>query len=251
MKSIHTIKFMGIMFLFLFSLENATAQAPGYLGKKFIIGTEATFTYSRLNDWFAGTTNRNIHYRDPNPPSTPVFIFKFGVLPEFVLSRRLSLVGIYHFSSSLIETSGFRPTGNPFGQVVPNAPTRMTTNSFGGAIRLYSKNTLAPLGPYHQFAFEAPISSLKTDGIFEEGTAPEVTTATDFFLSYTLGKQTPLNDHLLLHFNGCLYIPLSTYYRGNGSGSAITENNWAESNADHAITKIYGFSVAIGISFLP
>jgi len=251
-----------IVFVFLiFSSLKISAQAPGYMGKRLLIGLEAPLIagYDRKSDDFSYKEIKSDGSSEyvRHEYSQLYFRIKPSLTIEYVLNRKSSFQLFGQYSSSKVDVYSFSDTVNSNRVTFyPSSRVKANTTSFGLRYKLFKKSGLNPVGRYVMFGIEYASTKFKVeDEQFSSGSYHEVVyrapigdKASTIIPTFGFGTQQPVGQDLILNFGMNFGIPFSTF---KDFSSNPKSEDWAESNIPNNNWKSSLVNLVIGIAFLP
>ena len=272
----HFLTAASIFILFFSTGFNATAQAPGYLGKRFLIGIEAPMIGGydlRKNNFEYMVENSKGSYRLENKDFFPLYFkIKPTINVEFVLNRKTSIQAFGRFFSSKIDITPFYDTvGTENQKFYPIDRAKAKTVSFGLKYKIFTGDGLSPVGKYISFGAEYASNSFefKDDHFINDhgyeaiSREPQSTNSRTLVFTFGFGTQYPVGKNLIFNLGGELGLPLSVFGGLDflnywGDPEAIFEDpdtptsvEWAKLNSKNNFFRSYLFNITVGLSLLP
>lgn len=215
------MKFKQLIFLFLiFSLSHLHAQAPGYLGKRFMLKADLGLTPSLIGPTAA---NKGLSIVYGNAKTAFALSYRMGVEASYVVSRKTSIgFEANYFKTGATSTAYTRSTAILSGPSnVDNHSlfynlTSVTTDVSIKSFKL-SKGSIAPLGTYFAYHLSrsfisGEILDRKTEYSRQTTTIRSIDINKNYaFSSFGLewGVNTMLTDHVLFDFSSRFNFPLN------------------------------------------
>lgn len=266
----------GISLLLIGTGINVQAQAPGYLGKRFLIGIElpmvAGIDIKRDNfSYLEEDKNGNF-----SKVSKDYFFLYYKVKPtvnlEYVLNRKSSIQVFGRFFSSKIDISPFYDTvGTEIQQFYPIDRAKAKTTSFGLKYKIFTGDGLSPVGKYISFGAEYASNKFEFQDkhfINNEGyqliyREPQSTVSRTLVLTFGFGSQYPLGKSLIFNVGGELGLPLSIFsnydflyaldpsYLFDPDSETPPSEEWAKPNSKNNFFRSYIFNITVGLALIP
>ena len=239
-------------------------QAPGFMGKRFLIGFEAPMIagfdfFDRSNDYtYYEVTSKN----ELKPIDHDYSKFYYKVKPtlslEYVFNRKSSVQVFGRFFKSKNDiTNYYTEIAGSTYNFYPKGRVAIQSNSFGLKYKLIRGSGINPVGKYYTFGLERVFSkylldddhfAAKTDFnevIFQN---PAVTKTSTWAFTFGFGSQQPLSKNLLFIFGAEIGMPFSWFTKISGSG---IDTDWAENNRKTNYSRSYLFNINIGLALMP
>jgi hypothetical protein len=238
------------------------AQAPGYMGKRFLVGIEvpmvAGLDFSKENfDYRTYNADGTYDYLSGATYSELFIRYKPSVTLEFVLNRKSSLQVFAQYSSAKTDIGDFTEESNGnLNTFYPSGRVPANTIAYGLRYKKFKKSGLNPVGKYFSFGLEyATTTFVVEEGIFTSynfngviTSIPSNLTASTFIPTFGFGTQTPMGSNLLFNLGLNFGLPFSQFTSKNDLPSS---DEWAESNIRNNNWKSSLVNIVIGLSFLP
>ena len=251
---------LGIQFLI---SHPASAQAPGFLGKRLIIGIEAPMIAGydlRKSDfqYYTLTDNGNLNEIELDY-SDFYFRIKPTVYLEYVLNRKTSLQAFGRFFSAKVDITPFSNYVN-FNEVTfyPTDRAKSQTTSFGLKYKVFRKESLSPVGKYMSFGLEYATTKFEflddqftgyTDNNTVVYSVPSVAESSTIIPTIGWGSQRPFGNLFLFSFGMELGIPFSIIDFSDTYNPSSDE--WANQNSKNNFWRSYAFNITFGLALIP
>ncbi len=188
-----------------FSAVVLSGQVPGYMGKKLSVGVNAS-TFFHFTEYSEGLTEML---------TSPSFSYKSELALTYTVGRRTSLGGSFYLGNQKFLTPG----GG--GLLIDHYRGEYTTKEdyikcrlmiFEFNLKIFRRNFLAPIGPYHQMGIGvvkyravSPGDTLQLYTVGSHSSIPDVTVETDdryscAKLSYHIGYAAPIFKNCFFNF---------------------------------------------------
>jgi hypothetical protein len=237
-------------------LETISAQVPGFRGKRFTAGYNASSFF-----YFA---NFHSDYGISGALESTRFSYKTEVYANYTLSRKTSLGFSYYHGN---QKNYFRPqVVDAYEVTTSDEYVLCKFNMFEIHLQVFRNNFVAPVGLYHQFGIGIvkynlgnPGDSVGLDGLHTNGGYYHLTTLmgpadpfTCFKLSYHVGKTNPIGN--LFYINTAIGV---NFYTGGDYSGLLSENRQLHSMSNYlAVNFSKGmrthnfFEIKIGLGWL-
>jgi hypothetical protein len=247
------------VFCQLFSLA-AFSQAPGYLGKNFSAGLEATFS-PQLEYYLT-----DIHYKRKVG-------FRPGITVDYVISRNKSVgLGLYQinrmfdFSENVTYDVSFYQ-GNQYQGLsfYSHANGTIKSFAFSANMKFFSNTHLAPLGWYSKFEltyFRSKVS-YDTTAVLDKGffsyqgvqVAPKYAMKdayNNLAVGFAYGWQGLFMDQIILNLAGQIgwLLTNSKDTFSVWDSKYLTESNYLQSRVGEGLNLQYMLGIQVGVSYL-
>lgn len=253
----------------LFSIPlNLISQVPGYLGKRFMIGVEAsTFANPGLfqdkKPYYTAGSNGRIRSVD-DKYSTFNFRIKPTLYAEYIFNRRTSLQAFVKYYGKSIDAETYRDTIHEYGEATlldfyPTERIKMNAFSFGGKFKFFGRNHINPVGGYWSVGMEYTLQTLaysddnfiafsrSKGGIFNRN--PYAKKSSNLIITTGFGKQYAISHKLLMNLGLEFGIPLTNYW-------SIDKNSqdpkaYPDRTTANEIVGAYLLNINIGLALFP
>ncbi|UTW65045.1 hypothetical protein KFE94_10165 [bacterium SCSIO 12643] len=253
----------------LFSITlHVNAQAPGFLGKRFMIGLEAsTFAnpglFQEKEPYYTISSSGNIQ-TDYDKYSTFNFRIKPSLNIEYVLNRKTSIQAFVKYYSKAVDAEIYRDTIHEYGEAVfvdfyPTERIKMNAISFGGKFKFFGRDHINPVGSYWSVGMEYVLQTLaysdqnfqayasSKGGVFSRN--PYASKSSNLIFTTGFGKQYAVSHKLLMNLGLELGVPLTNYW-------SIDKNSqdpkaYPDRTTANDILGAYILNINIGLSLIP
>ncbi len=241
---------------------NILAQAPGFLGKKFLIGFEAPMIVTGIS--ISGETeDYNYYTTDESGDLVPInrdysnlaYKVKPTLLVEYVLDRRSSLQIFGRFFGSNTNVEGFySDSATVYNYYHPSDRAKTRTIAAGIKYKKFLSGGLNPVGKYLGYGLEYASSKFNIEETpfyaygFTKPLYPKISRTNTIVPTFSIGSQTPVTDDLLVNFGIEFGLPLVMTSK---TPELITADTWAKENSKLNFRYSYLLNITIGVLFLP
>lgn len=197
-------KMISLVCVALTSALLVSAQVPGYMGKKLSVGVNAS-TFFHFTEYSEGLTEMLM---------SPRFSYKSELALTYTVARRVSIGGSFYYGSQKYETPGgggflINHYGGTYTTKDDYIRCRLMIFEFN--TKIFRRNFLAPIGPYHQIGVGVVSYGASSPGdtleLYVDGQPgrPVAVVETDeryscFKLSYHIGYAAPVFKNCFFNF---------------------------------------------------
>lgn len=246
-------KLIVLLFVVFFGAGTVKAgYVPGYMGKRFSVGANASSFF--FFDDFSGVSDMIFSTR---------FSYKSEFAVNYTVARKVSLGASFYYGNQRYlvgERQYYDVRGDYYYVTLKEDYLRCKLMIYEMNIKIYQKNFIAPIGPYHQFAIGAVKYNATAPGdslvLIEPGRSSSVVEVIDLKkdpyscvkLSYHIGYAAPV-------FSSC-YLNLAigvNFFRGGDSAKVrdeLTDNTFVTGIANKHLRRHNFFEVKIGFGWL-
>jgi hypothetical protein len=249
--------------IFVLALGKMSAQVPGYMGKRLMLG------YS--NNFFVTASGPTARTNEAGFNTTHCFNLEYTIKNRTNLCASFQMFNTGTMLNKNIEVSGYDPASQEYLNYtymyspVGDEPIFVSTKTFGIGFKFFPTGSLAPLGKYKKlellllfsdvsYSNNSFIINENYQGTYSRGTigAGEYTFKT-FALAYTLGRQRVLFDRIVLDYGiQFALLPAGFFATLNGdedfySNSTIESNFRSVTNARLFRYNIFNFHLGLGL----
>lgn len=247
---------------------NLNAQAPGFLGKRFMIGVEAsTFAnpglFQEKMPYYTLSSNGNIQ-TDYDKYSTFNFRIKPSVNIEYVFNRKTSLQAFVKYYSKSVDAETYRDTIHEYGEAVltdfyPTERVKMNAISFGGKFKFFGRNHINPVGSYWSVGMEYVLQTLaysddnfqayaiSKGGVFNRN--PYASKSSNLILTTGFGKQYAVSHKLLMNLGLEVGLPLTNYWSVDKNSQ--DPKAYPDRTTANDILGAYIININLGLALIP
>lgn len=245
-------KMISLVAVALTSALLVSAQVPGYMGKKLSVGINAS-TFFHFTEYSEGLTEML---------TSPRFSYKSELALTYTVARRVSIGGSFYYGSQKYETPGgggifFNHYGGTYTTKDDYIRCRLMIFEFN--TKIFRRNFLAPIGPYHQIGVGvvrySAVSPGDTLALYYDNNSSSVAAVVDtddkyscFKLSYHIGYAAPV-------FKNCFFNFAFGYnfFRAGDSikvRRAVEPGNFVLGTLNRDLRRYNNFEFKIGFSWL-
>lgn len=241
-------------------------QAPGFMGKKLIIGAEASMIVVLNGVSLLGGGPTDFQYIRMDESGEPYIEYvelnglSFNIKPtfyvEYVLNRKSSLQLMTRMFNSLQDVTGYyEQEGSSSYYYYPTDKVKSKTFSLGIRYKKFKGSSINPVGKYFSVGLEyATMKFLMDDVSFftsdlsNQGQPTNIKSST-LIPTFGLGTAHPLGSSLLLNFGIEFGYPINNLI--NSKNNEVRSDNWAVINSLGTFKNHYFINITIGLAFLP
>ena len=257
----------SIFILFLVLTTNySQAQAPGLVGKRFLIGAEVPMIVNGLlfsNDGYIyydyGDTKGLYISSEENEGLA--FRIKPTLTLEYILNRKTSFQAVVRYFNPTVHLNGYSDTlvtGGVISNVnfKPTESTKMRNIVVGAKFKFFGGSNINPLGFYGYVGAEYYMQSLNfSDKNFitlgNDGSPiyrnPTQTKSSNLLVTGGFGRQYTFGSKILMNLGLDVSLPITNTGYSNLEYNSI---NYADKKSNQEIWN-YAFNVNIGFSIAP
>lgn len=228
------------------------AQVPGYMGKKFSVGINAS-SFFHFSDYSGGLTDLI---------TSPKFSYKTELALTYTVGRRVSLGGSFYYATQKYDTpggGGFLINHFGGGYTTKEDYIRCRLMIYEFNVKIFRRNFLAPIGPYHQIGIAMvqykAVSPGDTLALYNAESPSQVIAVVDTDdkysgakLSYHIGYAAPI-------FKNCFFNFAFGYnfFRGGDTAKikrGADTNNFVIGTLNRDLRRYNNFEFKLGFSYL-
>lgn len=242
-------------------------QAPGFMGKRLLIGAEAPMIVSfpgislfqlgaEDNYQYVRTDEAGETYLETVEAGGVKFNIKPSIYVEYVLNRKSSLQLMARMFNSKQDVTGYLlEDGNSTYQYYPTDQVKTQSISIGLKYKKFKDSGINPVGKYFSVGLEYSTMKFLIDdilflsGLPDDPGQPLNSKSSTLIPTFGLGTSQPLSSSLLLNFGVEFGLPLTMIL--TKKDESVMSDTWADRNAIGTYRSHYLFNITIGLAFLP
>jgi hypothetical protein len=228
------------------------AQVPGYMGKKFSVGVNAS-SFFHFTDYSEGLTEMI---------TSPSFSYKSELALTYTVGRRVSLGASFYYATQKFQTPGgggllIDHFGGEYTTKEDYIRCRLMMYEFN--LKIFRRNFLAPIGPYHQIGIAMvkykAVSPGDTLQLYNDGPSSQVVAVVDTDDSYSGAKISYHIGYAAPIFKNCFFNFAFGYNFFTGGDTAKVKrgpdtNNFVQGTLNRDLRRYNNFEFKLGFSYL-